>query len=474
MARVHGWRWVREMVAFCGVMAVSSHAQTFTSLVSFDGQNGWNSVASLAQGVDGDLYGSTRNGGAEGTGTIFRISRSGDLVSHSLCIQLPCTEGSYPMAGMVLATDGNLYGTTAGGGADFDGTIYRITPEGGVSTLFSFGIGSGDQPEGALLQGIDGSLYGTTTVGFGTIFKITTAGLFSVIYRFCSQTNCADGNYPVSGLTQSIDGNFYGTTSQGGGPLSKGTVFKITPAGTLTTLYTFCSQEPTCTDGSTPMAGLLRGTDGNFYGTTELGGRNNAGTVFRITSSGVLTTLYSFCSKTNCSDGAIPISGLVETTDGNLYGVTEQGGGFCSQTGCGTIFKITRGGMLTTVHRFSGTDGAGPSGGLVQATDGSLYGTTSAGGTSGIYGTVFKFDMGLGPFIAFVLPAGKVGQAGGILGQGFTGTTSVTLNGTPVPFTVKSDTYILATVPTGATSGYVTVTTPSGTLTSNAPFRVIK
>ena len=161
--------------------------------------------------------------------------------------------------------------------------------------------------------------------------------------------------------------------------------------------------------------------------------------------------------------------------------MTGLGGtGGCAAPGCGTIFQITPAGVLTTLHSFDGTDGDFPAGGLFQATNGILYGTTASGGkytSDDCYeetcGTLFSLDMGLSPFVAFVVPAGKVGQTGGILGQGFIGTTSVMLNGVPANFKVVSDTYLTATVPAGATTGYVTVTTPSGTLTSNVPFRVI-
>jgi uncharacterized repeat protein (TIGR03803 family) len=274
-----------------------------------------------------------------------------------------------------------------------------------------------------------------------------------------------------------MDGNFYGTTASGGDQICNcGTVFKITPVGNLTTLHSFKG-----TDGAYPGGALVQAADENFYGTTGgLGYHCNptsgCGTVFKITRGGSLTTLYNFCAQTNCSDGAHPVAGLVQATDGNFYGTTlVGGGGNCVAdfgVGCGTVFEITALGELTTLHTFGSTDGANPYGGLLQATNGSFYGTTYGGGAfSG--GTIFSLEMGLGPFVAFVHDSGRIGQTGGILGQGFTGTTSVSLNGTPASYTVVSDTFIRATVPPGATTGFVTVTTPSGTLTSNVPFRVI-
>jgi len=176
----------------------------------------------------------------------------------------------------------------------------------------------------------------------------------------------------------------------------------------------------------------------------------------------------------NCADGAFPSSALAWASDGNAYGTASLGGDLpcgVEDTGCGTIFKITPAGALTTLHTFEGTDGDFP-GPLVQGTDGTFYGVTASGGAGGD-GTIFNLSVGLSSFVRLPQDSGEVGQSGGILGQGFTGTTGVFFNGTPANFTVESDTYIRATVPAGATTGYVTVTTPSGTLTSNVPFRVI-
>jgi uncharacterized repeat protein (TIGR03803 family) len=172
-----------------------------------------------------------------------------------------------------------------------------------------------------------------------------------------------------------------------------------------------------------------------------------------------------------------PTASPIQATDGNLYGTTFFGGNLScdSRYGCGTVFRIEPTGALTTLHSFCDppcNDGAWPLAGLIQATDGTFYGAASSGGSMGD-GTIFSLSMGLAPFLAFVQDYGKVGQTGGILGQGFTGTTGVSFNGTSATFTVISDTYLTATVPAGATTGYVTVATPSGTLTSNVPFHVI-
>ena len=247
----------------------------------------------------------------------------------------------------------------------------------------------------------------------------------------------------------------------------------------LTQIYNFCAKA-NCADGNTPYALLVAAPSGYLYGTTYEGGTASCfggpacGTVFKITPAGKLTTLHSFCSALNCADGAFPSTALAWASDGNAYGAASLGGDLpcgVEDSGCGTIFKITPAGALTTLHTFEGTDGDFP-GPLVQGTDGTFYGVTASGGRGG-NGAIFNLSVGLSSFVRLPQDSGEVGQSEGILGQGFTGTTGVFFNGTSANFTVESDTYIRATVPTGATTGYVTVTTPSGTLTSNVPFRVI-
>ena len=476
-----GWKSISAIFLFCAATVVASPAQNFTSLASFNRSNGQGPISAPVQGIDGNFYGTTPRGGVNNKasdGTFFKVTSSGVLTALSVCTQTPCANGGNP-TGLILAADGNFYGTTQSYGANGVGTIFKITPGGAITVLHSFAGSDGAIPFGEMVQGSDGSLYGTTSAGGshtdGTVFKITTAGVLTTLYNFCSRTQCADGYDPTSGLVEGNDGNFYGTTIYGGVG-TKGTVFRITPTGILTTLYRFCAQQQsTCPDGSNPENALALGRDGSFYGTTAAGGSAGVGTVFKITASGTLTTLHGFCSESNCSDGTLP-SGLIQATDGNFYGVTAGGGGSCGVSiGCGTIFQITPAGSLTTLYNFSGTDGYGPEGGLVQATDGILYGTTTGGGTGGLNdlnGTIFSLSMGLGPFVKAIQNSGKIGQTGGILGQGFTGTSGVAFNGTPANFTVVSDTYIKATVPAGATSGFITVNTPTGTLTSNVVFHV--
>jgi uncharacterized repeat protein (TIGR03803 family) len=224
-------------------------------------------------------------------------------------------------------------------------------------------------------------------------------------------------------------------------------------------------------DGAYPHAELIQASDGNFYGTTEAGGANGGGTVFQITPAGVLTTLYSFCAQADCADGKAPVAGLLQATDGNFYGTTELGGA----NGSGTIFQITTGGTLATLYSFCAqarcADGEKPEAGLVQATDGSFYGAASVGGTGSV-GTIFKLAMGLGPFVKTLPTFGNAGGSAYILGTNLAGATAVSFNGTATVFTVVSATEIKASVPTGAATGFVTVTTPRGTLTSNVAFQV--
>jgi uncharacterized repeat protein (TIGR03803 family) len=379
---------------------------------------------------------------------------------------------------MVQASNGEFYGTTSEGGVDNYGTVFKITSEGKFVTLYQFSaqkIDGGVFPFAGLIQATNGEFYGTNYFGgagnAGTVFKITSGGKLAILYTFCPQAPCTDGFGPWAGLIQVPSGNFYGTTSAGG-INGGGTVFKITPGGTLTTLYSFCAQT-NCTDGSVPHAGLVQSPNGDFYGTTFYGGANDDGTVFKITASGVLTTLYSFCSQLKCADGANPGAGLTLANDGNFYGTTSGGVIIGLQHGDGAVFKITPGGKLTTLHSFDGTDGAGPVGGLIQATNGIFYGTTPLDGAGG-WGTLFRLSVGLRPFVETQPTLGEMGAPVTILGTNLTGATGVSFNGTAATFEIVSKSEIKTTVPVGATTGKVKVTTPRRELSSNVAFQVTK
>jgi len=280
-----------------------------------------------------------------------------ESVLYSFCSQggTNCTDGALPAASVIQAHDGNIYGTTLAGGtapSGGGGVVFQITPSGTETNLYSFCQAAGSCIDGVvprdLIEGPDGNFYGITEEGGansanpdGTVFRITSAGNLTTIYSFCSIAGCTDGSGPLGGLTLGSDGNLYGTTYNGGNN-SGGTIYKMTLAGVESPLYSFCSTGgANCTDGKNPAATLIQGSDGNFYGTTEAGGANGKGTVFKISSTGTFATLYSFCSKggTACTDGETPqgVAGLVEGTDGNFYGTTE-GGGSSTTTSAGTFF----------------------------------------------------------------------------------------------------------------------------------------
>ena len=414
-----------------------------TVLYSFPPNSPLVSPSSLVQGSDGNFYGTTSEGGSKNAGSVFQINSAGDLISlYSFNFG---DDGAKPLAGLVLGRDGNFYGTTFGAlygsGVGGLGTVFQISTNGALTTLYFFdGIG-GSSPAAGLVQGSDGNLYGTASAGgdydYGSAFNISTDGAFTLLYSFTGGT---DGESPYAGLVQGRDGSFYGTTpinydnvfsittagaltilnnfrdynqnanpqtlvegSDGNfyGTLSdtyalygyegyyygNGTVFKMSPAGALTTLHAFDGKN----DGANPRAGLVQGSDGNLYGTTS-GGTNNAGTVFQISTNGAFTSLYFF---TGGKDGATPLAGLVQGSDGYFYGTTSGGGAYTNQYGqtFGTVFRISTNGAFTSLYSFTGgKDGANPRAGLVQGSDGGFYGTTSGGGQGGA-GTVFRLTI---------------------------------------------------------------------------------
>jgi uncharacterized repeat protein (TIGR03803 family) len=384
----------------------TANAQTVTETVlhSFTGYptDGSDPVAGLVQGSNGNFYGTTPYGGIDDIGTVFRISPSGtytDLYSSG-------SSGAESYAGLVQGSDGNFYGTTTLGGTTF-GTVFRISPSGSYTKLHSFAgyPTDGANPYAGLVQGSDGNFYGTTEFGgtgtncdvqgCGTVFRISPSGGETILHSFGDSPG--DGDDAQAGLVQGSDGNFYGTT-QLGGTHHSGTVFRIDPSGTETTLYSFVGSPY---DGSEPRAGLVQGSDGNFYGTTTKGGPSTncfdgCGTVFQISPSGSEAILYSFVGHP--TDGAEPYAGLVQGSDGNFYGTTVNGGpstnfdAATGLTGYGTVFRISPSGDETILYYFPGSpnDGVNPEAGLIQGSDGNFYGTTQGGGTS----TNFNPDTG--------------------------------------------------------------------------------
>jgi uncharacterized repeat protein (TIGR03803 family) len=384
--------------------AQESRGQTFTVLYPFGITQapGYNPEPKLIQASDGNFYGACSVGGLQaGTslaeGTIYKLTPAGQVTP---VYTFHGSDGRVPNA-LVQGKDGNFYGTTQYDGPSGGGTVFTLTPGGTLTTLYRFSLFgvTGGQPMARLIQGSDGNFYGTTlyggttdigTAASGTVFKITPTGERTTLHSF--QSNSNDGAAPMAPLLQAKDGNFYGTASAAGvfdnENSGNGIVFKITLGGAYTILHTFrggfVGQNM---DGAEPKSGLVQGRDGNFYGVTSRGGTYDNGTVYKMTPSGTVTILHSF----DGNDGATPQGELVEAGDGNFYGVTGPGGG------SGTIFKITPQGSLTTLHYFDQvTDGDVPHAGMTLGSDGNLYGTTWVHGPD-LEGTAYKLTVNLPP-----------------------------------------------------------------------------
>ena len=398
------------VILFCAMTAMASQAQTLTTLAVFNETDGANPLG-LIQGFDGNFYGTTLDGGTQNVGTAFKVTPTGVLTTlHSFCSEANCLDGSYSEGRLTQASNGNFYGPADFGGTNGGGVIYRITNASKFEVVYNFcsqpNCADGITPV-SVVQARNGNLYGTTcgnrtnSPDLGRVFELTLAGTLTTLHTFSGP----DGSNPIGGMPQAFNGNLYGTTSQGGstttcGPVNLpgcGTIFVITPSGTLNTLHIFDGS-----DGALPgyEGSLIEGTDRNLYGSAMYGGSSGptpqcpwgCGTIFKISPAGKFTTLYNFnfCSQPNCSDGSTPVESLVQGTDGNIYGTTMQGGN--SNNG-GTIFKVTPQGVLTTLYDFcsqpSCADGADPEAALIQDTDGNFYGTTAD--------TVFRFRRALVP-----------------------------------------------------------------------------
>lgn len=373
------------MANVTSVLASCAPWSTFTTNVLYEFQgppgDGDQPLAGVVQGIDGNFYGTTYSGGEYGSGVVFRLTPSGtETVLYSFGAS--SGDAEVPYAPLIQGTDGNFYGTTVLGGANDDGAVFKITPSGQETVLYSFGSSAGDgqNPYDGLLQGRDGNFYGTTRVGgannLGTVFKITPSGVETPLWSFGSGS---DGQHPFASLIEDSSGNFYGTTLEGGANF-RGTVFELTAGGNEMVLYSFGAVSG---DAGGPTTGLVQASDGNFYGTTQAGGTNGDGAVYKLTPSGNETVLYSFSGSG--TDGIDPQGTLLQASDGAFYGTTYSGG----SNGGGTVFRLTLSGTETVLHSFTGAnaDGATPYGSLIEAPAGNLYGATQRGGMG--VGTVF-------------------------------------------------------------------------------------
>jgi uncharacterized repeat protein (TIGR03803 family) len=415
-----------RLIAVMAGLVVGAPAVAFGQVYDavYSQQHLENPQGRLVKATDGYFYGTTASGGASNNGTIFKLSPNGEFTHlHSFSNM----DGRFPSDGVVEGSDGNFYGTTCYGGQHDLGTVYRITPSGVHTVLLTFSGPNGSNPRGTLVEGDDGHFYGTTVGGgggYGTIYKISPSGTYSLLLSF-GWPPSAYG--PSAGLLKASDGNFYGTTNYGG-TSGCGTVFKMTPQGTLTVIRNLAYST-----GHSPRAKLVEGTDGNFYGITRVdyypdvaifrvtptgtytrlhtldriyddpraemvkghdgllygttagGGEHQDGTVFRLSYDGVLTILHSFESST----GAVPTAGLTVGDNGDLYGTTSEGG----KDNCGTVFKITTDGTFTLIRSIHGPAGFNPAGGIVESSDGHFYGTTAQGGANAC-GTIYKLTKG--------------------------------------------------------------------------------
>ena len=447
--------------------ANAARAQTVTIIANLTNATGTSpDYAALVQGIDGNFYGTAQDNGPLGSGgSVFKVTPEGTVMAIT---GFETQNSSTPAGGLLEDQEGNFFGTLSQSGstAKMEGAVFKITPSGTLTYLLTFNNNNGADPQCTLVRAIDQNLYGTATLGDpvddglggangdGVVFRLGGTPSFQILHVFSG--SATDGSQPAAGLLQASDGNFYGTT-QYGGANNDGTVFRITAEGVFTLLHSFDGS-----DGNTPTGALLQADGGELYGTTS-GVEHGGGSIFKITLTGEFTLLYHFPSHSKGD----PFSGLIQATDGNFYGTTTYGGEF----GGGTIFSMTPGGTITTIYNFDRFDADQPVAALLQATDGNLYGTTYLGGPAG--GVVFQVATGLSPFVLTIPALGAASTEVTILGNDLTGTTEVSFNGTPAAFTVESPTYIRAIVPVGASRGKVTVTTPSGTLSSNKNFLVL-
>ncbi|HEX4295994.1 MAG TPA: choice-of-anchor tandem repeat GloVer-containing protein [Rhizomicrobium sp.] len=398
--------FVLSVVLSAGSVQASSGKILYSFCSATNCTDGTVPQGALALDGAGNLYGTTSGGGAHASGAVFRISPTGkETVLYSFCVKTNCADGSKPTGGVIFDSAGNLLGTTGGGGTSGNGTVFRLSPKGALTVLYSFAGGAdGKDPLAAPLIGSDGTLFGTTyeggaaagcgnSFGCGTVFGLSSAGKEKVLYAFCKLKNCADGAGPAAAPIADSKGNLYGTTLFGGNDSlnvfsGDGLAFKLSKSGQETVLHAFCA-EKNCTDGITPVSSLVASGKKTFFGETMGGGAALVGTLFKMTSKGKESVVYSF----DRSDGlCFPEGNLVMDKAGHFYGkgLTEN----CLSEGEGTnVFQVTPAGQPKVLYTFFGSEdgGAFPQGGFIADDDGNLYGATQFGGANS-GGAVFKVE----------------------------------------------------------------------------------
>ena len=453
------------VIAAIAASAIPSHAQIPSPTLFYTFQGGttdvWFPWGPMAQGQDGNLYGTGQGRGANNnTGGVFKITPAG---VETLVVSFPSTWTNCGF-GLTLAMDGNFYGACTIGGANNAGFIYRVTPAGVLTDIYDFLNRTTDAccPLGALVLGANGDLYGTTgdlsASSAQVAFSVSTAGVYKTLYTF------ADGNSLPSLLTAGGDGNFYGTEADADGFGNDGGVFRISAGGTFTLLAGFNGS----TDVHYPSSGVVRDSNGKLYGTTAFPSGTGNGALYDVTTGGVFTDIYNFPAALNFDESA---NNMMQASDGNLYGASYNGG-----TGAeGGLYELTTANVFSS-YSFAteGNMGGGPEAPLMQHTNGIIYGSNS-GGNAVTGGTLFELNIGAAPFISLVTPvySGKEASTVGILGPGFSSKSVVEFGGTKATTTkVSGTTYILAKVPTGALTGDITVTTGSTVLSTTASYKI--
>ena len=444
-------------------------AQIFHVLFDADRTTGTNTQDfKFTQAPDGNLYLTAYQGGIVngtcifGCGQILAMTPAGSVTQmHAFDV---AAEGSAPRGGLTLGSDGNLYGVLSGGGTNGLGSIFKMTTAGTVTILHAFSSAEGN----ALyppIQATDGNFYGSTlNSGLnGVLYQLTPGGKFKILHTFNRNAE-GDGGSP---LVEGADGKLYTVAAEGA--LSGGTVLQFTTKGKVKVLHNFAFDRSEGYGIFTPV----QAADGNFYGVCNQGGAQSSGTIWKISPKGSFKLLYSVNGTT---DGQYPGNRLSLGTDGKLYGSTQYQGVNGGQGTGGTLFQVTTGGQYTVLFSFTGgnsNSGNSPNTVLAADTNGIFYGVTAYGGGPDSDGTFYFLDNGLAPFALLQITSGKVGTQIGILGQGFTSSSVVKFGGTPTSTVTATPTFITASVPFGALTGPVTVTTGSTALTSSLGFNVL-